>query len=149
MVYAQVVNGQVVKYPLNIDRLVTENVLSSLTPTPEELAAVNLVEVRNHNPQRPIDPHNYIFGPKQQPDGVWVEDWILVDTSVEAIQANTDIQIQKVRRERDVRLGYSDWTQLPDVPIETRQQWAAYRQALRDVPTQTGFPWEVVWPQRP
>jgi hypothetical protein len=54
-----------------------------------------------------------------------------------------------VRTERNKRLQRSDWTQLPDVPLVTKEVWAAYRQALRDVPAQAGYPQEVVWPNPP
>jgi hypothetical protein len=55
----------------------------------------------------------------------------------------------RVRGERNMRLLTSDWTQLPDVPVETKEQWAIYRQALRDVTNQPGFPHDVVWPVAP
>lgn len=54
-----------------------------------------------------------------------------------------------VRAERDRLLLESDWTQLPDVPAATRSVWATYRQALRDIPQQAGFPANVVWPSKP
>lgn len=43
----------------------------------------------------------------------------------------------------------SDWTQLPDVPIATQTAWANYRQALRDITDQPGFPTNIQWPERP
>ena len=55
---------------------------------------------------------------------------------------------QEVRQERNRRLAASDWTQLPDVPMETKSAWAAYRQALRDVTSQAD-PLNIVWPQVP
>ena len=54
-----------------------------------------------------------------------------------------------VRAERDRLLAESDWTQLPDVPLTTKEAWAAYRQALRDITEQPGFPFDVVWPEPP
>jgi hypothetical protein len=54
-----------------------------------------------------------------------------------------------VRAERDALLSACDWTQLPDVPGETAAMWQAYRQALRDVTEQPGFPQAVVWPVAP
>lgn len=54
-----------------------------------------------------------------------------------------------VRAERDRRLAASDWTQLPDVPQATKDLWAAYRQALRDITEQAGFPQNVTWPTAP
>lgn len=53
-----------------------------------------------------------------------------------------------VRRQRDALLAQSDWTQLPDVPLETKETWATYRQALRDVTLQPD-PFNVVWPVTP
>jgi hypothetical protein len=52
---------------------------------------------------------------------------------------------------RDILLQQSDWTQLPDVPLTEaqRQAWVAYRQSLRDVPQQPGFPDNIVWPVAP
>lgn len=53
-----------------------------------------------------------------------------------------------VRAERDRLLALSDWTQLDDAPVD-HVLWAAYRQALRDLPQQGGFPLAVTWPTGP
>jgi hypothetical protein len=53
-----------------------------------------------------------------------------------------------VRAERDARLAETDWTQLPDVPLATKEVWATYRQALRDV-TQQPDPRAIQWPEPP
>lgn len=57
----------------------------------------------------------------------------------------------QVRAQRNSLLSLSDWTQLADAPLTTEQKqaWAEYRQALRDVPEQAGFPDAVVWPSAP
>jgi len=54
----------------------------------------------------------------------------------------------QIRAERDRLLADSDWTQVPDAPVD-QAAWATYRQALRDVPEQAGFPEDVVWPSKP
>lgn len=54
---------------------------------------------------------------------------------------------ESVRQERNRMIAKSDWTQLPDSPVD-KEAWAAYRQELRDVPTQAGFPWSVEWPAK-
>ena len=56
---------------------------------------------------------------------------------------------KSVRAKRQSLLTASDWTQLPDVPLETKALWATYRQALRDITTQVGFPFDVAWPITP
>lgn len=54
-----------------------------------------------------------------------------------------------VKMERDMRISVTDWTQMADVAEETKQKWATYRQALRDITTQPGYPQNVVWPAAP
>jgi hypothetical protein len=53
-----------------------------------------------------------------------------------------------VRSKRNSLLAQSDWTQLPDVSFVDQQQWATYRQALRDVTDQPD-PFNIVWPVAP
>ncbi|MDE2250390.1 MAG: phage tail assembly chaperone [Gammaproteobacteria bacterium] len=54
-----------------------------------------------------------------------------------------------LRAERDRRLAACDWTQIPDNPDPKKAQWAAYRQALRDLPKNTTNPANPVWPNLP
>jgi len=56
-----------------------------------------------------------------------------------------------VRRQRDALIASCDWTQIPDAPLTAAQRaaWATYRQALRDVPAQAGFPDTIDWPITP
>lgn len=58
-----------------------------------------------------------------------------------------DRQAVGVRAERNVRIAKCDWRVLPDVL--NGEAWRVYRQALRDVPGQPGFPDNVVWPVAP
>ena len=58
-------------------------------------------------------------------------------------------EADEVRTQRNALLVESDWTVLPDAPVADEQAWKDYRQALRDVPQQEGFPQEVVWPTKP
>lgn len=52
------------------------------------------------------------------------------------------------RVKRDALLTACDWTQVADAPVD-QAAWRAYRQALRDVPEQAGFPTEITWPVVP
>ena len=84
----------------------------------------------------------------EQIDGQWFTKWKTVDFD-DAVKAVVDEQQAKsVRSSRDEKLKDSDWTQVADAPVE-KTVWATYRQALRDVPNQSGFPWEVTWPDAP
>jgi hypothetical protein len=57
-------------------------------------------------------------------------------------------QAKSVRNSRTEKLKDSDWTQIADSTVD-KAAWATYRQALRDVTTQTGFPWTITWPDAP
>jgi hypothetical protein len=59
-----------------------------------------------------------------------------------------DTEWPLVRSKRDRLLQASDWTQLPDVPLATKEAWAAYRQALRDITEQLD-PFNIIWPELP
>ena len=63
-------------------------------------------------------------------------------------QKTTDELKAEVRAQRDRLLTASDWTQVIDAPVD-QAAWATYRQALRDIPQQEGFPQTVVWPTQP
>lgn len=54
----------------------------------------------------------------------------------------------EARLERNRLLAETDWTQVADAPVD-KAAWATYRQALRDIPQQAGFPETVVWPEKP
>lgn len=56
-----------------------------------------------------------------------------------------------IRAERNTKLTECDWTQLNDTPLDnpSKVAWTNYRQALRDIPTQSGFPHNVIWPVKP
>jgi hypothetical protein len=57
----------------------------------------------------------------------------------------------EIRTRRDSLLDRTDKTQIPDAPLsdDSRAAFRAYRQALRDIPEQPGFPFEVEWPAEP
>ena len=61
----------------------------------------------------------------------------------------TALDAEAKRTERDFHLTESDWTQNRDVTLSNDADWKTYRQALRDVPTQSGFPGSVTWPTKP
>lgn len=72
----------------------------------------------------------------------------VVDKTPEEITQDTTNKSTEVREQRNELLSQSDWTQLADSVVD-KTTWAAYRQALRDLTKQSGFPWEVTWPDAP
>lgn len=81
-------------------------------------------------------------------NGKWLQAWDVTEASPGEIAERTATQGANVRADRNRRLSECDWTQLPDAPVD-HAAWAAYRQALRDVSSQPGFPWNVQWPVVP
>ena len=53
------------------------------------------------------------------------------------------------RTQRNMLLQQSDWTQSRDVTLSNDADWKTYRKALRDIPTQSGFPKTITWPTAP
>ena len=54
----------------------------------------------------------------------------------------------EARSKRNTLLAESDWTQVADAPVD-QAAWATYRQALRDITAQDGFPEAIDWPAVP
>jgi hypothetical protein len=77
----------------------------------------------------------------EEVDGAWTQTWELLQLPEERAATN-------VRAERNRLLADCDWTQLADAPVDSAA-WAAYRQELRDITSQAGFPWDVQWPTEP
>jgi len=93
----------------------------------------------------------------EQLDGKWYTKYILGpvftgDTAAAdeaAYKAMKDAECAaSVRRRRTEKLNDCDWTQIADSTAD-KTAWATYRQALRDVPSQAGFPWTITWPDAP
>lgn len=76
-------------------------------------------------------------------------EFYVFDYSTKSWIPNTASADSAARSQRNLLLARSDWTQLPDVPLTTKNSWATYRQELRDVTSQSGYPFNVVWPIPP
>lgn len=87
-------------------------------------------EVKSKGP-RPSEAHEFDYLEKR-----WVD------------RRTPDSQWAVVRQERGRLLYDTDWTQLPDVPQATKEMYADYRQALRDITNQED-PFNISWPTKP
>ena len=84
----------------------------------------------------------------EQLDGKWYTKYSVAEMDAEAITAKDVEQAKSMRDQRGEKLKDSDWTQVADAPVD-KAAWATYRQALRNVPAQAGFPWTITWPDAP
>lgn len=87
-------------------------------------------------------------GVEQDARGNWIWKWTIVEMDDETKTAKDAEQATNVRTTRDRLLAECDWTQVEDSPVN-KAAWATYRQELRDLPAQTGFPWTFTWPAKP
>jgi len=147
MLYTQIEDNKAKHFPVSLEHLVSKGVIDSVDATQEQLAAANVVPVTKCLDQKPNDGYLYEIKILQQTDGSWAEKIVKIEISDEQYQNNVATLAQAVKADRDRMLAQSDWTQMPDAPVSNRQAWQTYRQALRDVPLQAGFPFNVQWPR--
>lgn len=102
-----------------------------------------LVVVEETTPEKPIV--KYRDGKEQ------IEQYAEAAPQPETPEPTAEEKEITARNERNLKLTFSDWTQLEDAPLtaEQKKAWAAYRQSLRDVPDQAGFPDVIEWPEQP
>lgn len=80
-------------------------------------------------------------------DNVWTFGWSVSDKTSDEISAYESALAADVRSRRDHLLSLTDWMGLSDVTMSA--EWATYRQSLRDITAQDGFPHTVTWPDEP
>lgn len=155
MIYVKA-NGNIVEeFPYGLRELLVDNPNVSFPkrPTEELLASYGVFMVHVQN-QPYHDEQTQKLVEQAEPSLVnsrWELGWDVVDKTQEEITADTDNQEELVRAKRNSLLTSSDWTQLSDAPLtqEDKSLWASYRQALRDITVQAGFPYTVTWPEAP
>jgi hypothetical protein len=148
--YVKVENEAVSQYPYTIGQLKKENPNTSF---PENISDETLALFGVFNVQVPAYPHqdhtkNVTEELPVFVDNQWTASWIVTDATQEEIEKRIDQKSITVRAERNKLLLSTDWTQVADAPVD-KAAWSSYRQALRDVPSQTGFPWAIEWPVKP
>lgn len=140
--FIKLTNGIPKKY--TIDQLRKDNRNVSF---PREIPDETLAEYDVYNlklaqyPSYNKKTQNVEKGDVEQVDGEWVQGWNVIDIPESALA-------EEVRAERDELLKKSDWTQIPDCTVD-KEVWATYRQALRDITTQEGFPFNITFPTKP
>jgi hypothetical protein len=81
-------------------------------------------------------------------DGVYYQNWIETPATESEISYRIENKWTEVRELRSQLLTECDWTQLADIPTETKAAWTEYRQSLRDITSQSN-PFSINWPVKP
>jgi hypothetical protein len=141
--FVKFINGQAAKFPYTMGDLRTDHPQTSFPDqmTNETLASFDVYPVKQTSePVLDSKTHSHSVT-VEAVDGEWTQVWQVVELPRDQAESN-------VRGHRNRLLKESDWTQVADAPVD-QAAWAAYRQALRDVTAQEGFPHNVTWPTQP
>jgi hypothetical protein len=150
-------NGQVEQFPYTLGDLRRDNPQTSFPKKIGDaiLASYGIMHVMpsqqpEHDPLvqtvvRDAEPHNNETAVDEETGetyetGRWVIGYTVVNKPQDQAEA-------AVRNHRDQLLQSTDWQALSDNTMG--EAMTTYRQALRDVPDQDGFPFSVVWPTKP
>jgi hypothetical protein len=146
--YLRIIDNTI-NYPYDIITLRKShpNVSFPVNLTNEVLAEWGMYEV-TPNPKPNDYTKNITEGTPVLTDGIYYQNWIQTDASQAEIDYRIENQWFIVRETRNELLAECDWTQLADIPNETKELWTSYRTQLRDITSQTN-PFSINWPVKP
>ena len=122
---------------------------------PSDLDGWTLIEEGTPCDRLNLAQSHYFDGGLYTMDGIpryrWDGTQTVLRTEEEMEADRLPVITAQARAQRDKLLADCDWTQVLDAPIDsaTREAYRAYRQALRDIPDQEGFPGTITWPELP
>ena len=150
LLYTQIENGQAL-YPASGIEFFIDREIITAGASEEDLAQANIVEVTPFTGQAPVDGRQYRVEIVQQSDDSWAHELVEVEISEEQLANNIAQQARAVKADRDRMIASTDWivTKAAEEGTAVPQAWKTYRQALRDIPEQEGFPFNIIWPTRP
>jgi len=150
-------NGQVEQFPYTLGDLRRDNPQTSFPKKIGDaiLASYSIYHVMpetqpEHDPLvqslvRDAEPHNNETAVNEETGETYKTGrWVIGYTAANKPQDEAE---QAIRNKRDQLLVETDWMALSDVTMSTEMQ--SYRQALRDITGQAGFPYSVTWPTKP
>lgn len=144
--FVKVTNGKPSKYPYTLGELRRDNPGTSFPKTLSNELLINygVYLVKQTDPPVVDSKTHKVTQQVELIDSNWTQTW-----QIQALPEET--ASKNVRAERNLRLADCDWTQLTDSPFDQdgKLAWQLYRESLRMVPEQSGFPWNVDWPVKP
>jgi hypothetical protein len=146
----RIIDGQPTQYSLRQIKADNPNTSFPADPSLELLASYNVHPYTITARPNATDVERVVDDGFHEVNGVWLQTW-----RVERLPLS-DAE-RRVREQRDDLLAQSDWVVTKAVEqnaadglgIQVPMNWITYRQALRDIPSQAGFPYTVTWPQEP
>ena len=153
MFYVQTYGDTVIRHIHDVEptRWDEDNFCRVAKLTPEQIEQFGVHQLKLVTPPY-YDPatQSREHGPALLIDGVWTQNYIVSELDPDVAAAKTEAQWSVVRIERNQLIANTDWTQLPDADLANTEtaNWASYRQALRDITTQSD-PFNIEWPVSP
>lgn len=150
--YVKLVGGAVVAFPYGIRELMRDNPNTSFPERVDDvfLAQYGICPVTPTEIPQPFDnvrQNARVVDPVFQGEG-WVQAWDITAATDEELAQRLGDLAQNIRATRNQLLAETDWTQVADAPAD-KTSWATYRQELRAITEQQGFPENVIWPTPP
>jgi len=149
--YVKITNGSVETYPYSVGQLRRDNPNTSFPKQiPDEVLSSYGVETVVVASEPSFTQRTQVLSQDTQPslvEGVWTLGWTVTDKTTEEVAEFDANEEMRIRLERDTLLSETDWWCLSDRTAAQAQ--LDYRQALRDVTDQSGFPYSVTWPTKP
>ena len=146
--YLRIINNEI-SYPYTIKDLKAAH--RNIT-FPNEIGEETMTQFGLYEVEQTPKPNDYTKniteGTPVLTDGVYYQNWIQTDASQSEIDYRLENQWFIIRETRNELLAECDWTQLADIPSETKEAWTIYRQALRNITTQSS-PFSIIWPVKP
>ena len=158
--YAKILNNEVVKYPYQWTDFEADNNNTNYGyPQPDLLTIFPQTDIANQgytvvlvaSATKPIINEATQSVEEDTPtliNEVWTQNWVVTTLTTDQQAALTTNEAVKIRQQRNAKLTACDWTQIADAPVD-KTAWSTYRQSLRDLPKESGFPWTITWPTQP
>jgi hypothetical protein len=146
-------DGTIAQYPYGTDMLILQNpdVEFPKLITHAIMAKYNVYQVLPEPKPDMLYTQDAREGDPVFYDNEWHQTWVVYDLPEDEITARTNRKSEEIRQERDKLLAETDWRIIKGVETNTQEDsdWIEYRENLRNIPQQEGFPWNVIWPIKP
>jgi len=154
MAFAIVESGNVVKYPATLGDVKRRfsNVSFSSEPTAEDLSPFGVFDVAKVSvPSYDENTQSVAEGTPQLVGETYTQQWIISNLPADEVAERLAARALSARSKRNVLLQSCDWivTMHKELGTNIPAAWKTYRQELRDVPSQAGFPDSITWPTEP
>lgn len=147
--FARIENGEIAEYPildirLKFPEMSLPSDLTDDSNLPDGFVFVNDGKLPENDGSK-----KYTEGQPVFKGGKWFSSYSLTEYSPEEKSIVVEAMSNTVRYTRDEKLRATDWTQGKDIDDSISLLWVDYRQALRDITSQKGFPFSITWPDAP